>query len=144
MTCIAWDGTTLAADKRMTYGNTHMTVTKLHRVPQGIVGVHGGSSHGMAIVQWMRNGATRSKFPKVDEADAAAHMILVTKSGKAYHLEGSAGPTFIRIEQERVAYGSGADFARGAMSIGFTAEEAVKVACSFDVYCGNGIDTMEP
>lgn len=144
MTCIAWDGKTLAADKRMTYGSSPMTFTKLHRVPQGIVGIHGGAAHGMAIVQWMRHGATRSKFPKPEEPEHSAGLLLITKSGKAYMLEGHTSPVFLRIEDSRVAFGSGADFARTAMSIGMDARAAVGIACQFDVYCGNGIDYMEP
>jgi ATP-dependent protease HslVU (ClpYQ) peptidase subunit len=144
MTVIAWDGKTLAADKRMTYGSSPITVTKIHRVPQGIVGIHGGASHGMAIVLWLRQGATRSKFPKVDDADHSAGVLLITKSGKAYSLEGHTSPVFKRIEDARVACGSGADFARTAMSLGMDARAAVGIACQFDIYCGNGIDYMEP
>lgn len=144
MTVIAWDGKTLAADKLATYGSMSITITKLHRVPQGIVGIHGGSAHGIAIVNWMRDGATRSKFPKPESADVAGNMLLITKSGKAFHMEGVNGPQFMRVEDKCVAYGSGADFARAAMAIGLDASAAVGIASRFNVYCGNGIDTLEP
>ena len=35
------------------------------------------------------------------------------------------------------------DFALAAMHLGKSAREAVEVACALDVFCGNGIDTLE-
>lgn len=38
MTCVAWDGHTLAADKRSCYGSMITTVTKIHRIDGVLVG----------------------------------------------------------------------------------------------------------
>jgi ATP-dependent protease HslVU (ClpYQ) peptidase subunit len=47
------------------------------------------------------------------------------------------------VEDPFMAWGSGRDFALGAMAMGATAREAVAVACRFNVYCGNGIDAFD-
>lgn len=49
----------------------------------------------------------------------------------------------VEIEDKFFASGSGRDFAMAAMHLGLNAVEAVKVACLFDVNCGNGIDQLE-
>ena len=56
MTCIAWDGKTLAADKRAIYGGTITTLTKIRRIGDLMVGGSGESSFIGAMVEWVKNG----------------------------------------------------------------------------------------
>lgn len=39
-------------------------------------------------------------------------------------------------------FGSGRDFALGALAMGASAYEAVKAAITFDITCGIGVDTL--
>lgn len=50
MTVIAWDGKTLAADKRVGYGNMHRTTTKIRRVGDALVGCSGSGSLAVAAM----------------------------------------------------------------------------------------------
>lgn len=51
-------------------------------------------------------------------------------------------PVAMPIIDQREAWGSGADFALGAMAMGAGARRAVEVACELDVHCGKGIDVV--
>ena len=115
MTCIAWDGKTLAADKMSCSVGYGYTVTKIYRLANGgIVGFSGDGDGAMALLAWLNS-------PR----DAAAY------------------PLGQSIECQRYAMGHGRDFALAAMHLGKSAREAVEVACALDVFCGNGIDTLE-
>ena len=140
MTVVAWDGVTLAADKRMTYGGHVNTVTKIHRVGDYIIGFTGSTKHIGAFRRWAENGMDRDKFPTAPNVDDAVYAIAVRTDGTVWRFEGTPDP--MQIEDQSVAAGSGRDYARAAMHLGKTAREAVEIACLFDENCGNGIDTL--
>lgn len=56
MTVIAWDGKTLAADKRGTRGGLPVTVTKIKRIGDVIAGVAGNAAHVGELFQWVAEG----------------------------------------------------------------------------------------
>lgn len=142
MTVIAWDGRTLAADKRVSYGNMSRTTTKIRRVGDCLVGIAGSGSIGLAVVEWLGNGADPAAFPKLQEdADDHANVLVIRPDGCIEEYARTAYPTV--YEDKFAAIGSGRDFAVAAMHLGKTAREAVEVACLFDTGCGNGIDTLE-
>jgi len=142
MTVIAWDGTTLAADKRVSFGNTLGTVRKIIYVPEhrAIIGACGSISQLMDFFAWFkRNSQKAEDYPKsfLDDSNPQA---IVIKDDLVYIHEKSAYPTY--IEQPFFAIGSGRDFAIAAMHCGKTAREAVEIACLYDAYCGNGVDEI--
>lgn len=51
MTIIAWDGKTLAADKRGTVAGMAYTVTKIHRLPDGLVAFDTGCGNGIDTLE---------------------------------------------------------------------------------------------
>ncbi len=55
------------------------------------------------------------------------------------HIYRSDGDAFYDIGDEPVTIGSGAPYALTAMRMGKSAEKAVKIACSIDVYSGGTI-----
>lgn len=141
MTCIAWDGTTLAADKLACYGSCRNTTTKIHRVGELLVGGSGETAFIGAMLEWIRMGREHDKFPASQrDKDDWQPVLVIEADGSALCYERTPFP--IRHEQQHVAIGSGRDHARAAMHLGFSAAEAVAVAIALDPGCGNGIDTL--
>lgn len=141
MTCIAWDGKTLAADKQSTSGGFGSIITKIHRVPDGIVGLTGNQGHAMALLAWFKDGRNPEKWPK-KAGDESAGAIFITKNG-VYSYSGDDGPSAAKLENKFDAWGCGYAYALAAMHLGSDARTAVEVACALDVNCGKGIDTLD-
>lgn len=141
MTVIAWDGRTLAADKRNTCVGNPSTVTKIFKIEGvGLVGFAGDADHALCLLHWFRNDMVMADYPKVMESSNASALLIDT-AGQAWSYAKLAHPQ--RIEDRFCAMGAGRDYALAAMHLGKTAREAVEVACALDVFCGNGIDTLE-
>lgn len=139
MTVIAWDGTTLAADKRMCIGSHHMTTTKIFRRPECLIAFSGAAKNIGALLVWVDGGKVVAEFPKIKD-DEQTIMALIYRDGRIENFD--SGPFAIMIEDHQHAMGSGRDYARAAMYLGETAREACIVACQFDEACGNGIDVL--
>ncbi len=141
MTCIAWDGKTLAADKRGVANGLARTVTKIFRHNDALLAIAGDFCDGMWMVEWYRNGARPEDFPSTLQGDdkRAVQMVVVTPSRLVMY-DRSAFP--MPFEDRFYATGSGRDYAIAAMHLGKTAREAVEIASLFDPSCGNGIDAM--
>jgi 20S proteasome alpha/beta subunit len=139
MTVIAWDGSTVAADKRAVCGNAASKTTKIWLMPGGVVvATAGDAGFGSALVDWWSNGADPANWPAFQSTDDWAQLIIFEPGRPPYSYERQ--PTKQIVEDSFMAWGSGRDFALGAMAVGATARESVAVACQFDVYCGHGID----
>ena len=142
MTVIAWDGKTLAADKRATlagYGGG--TVTKIHRINGALCAFSGSLDTGLEMLEWFRSGADPAKYPKRQADDNDATFIVITPDRAVMVYERSPHP--LKFEEGVKATGSGRDYALAAMYLGYPARTAVEVACALDVNCGNGVDTLE-
>lgn len=141
MTCIAWDGKTLAADKRATNGTARNTVTKIYRAGDVLVGVSGDLAFGMQLLEWVMAGRNPDTFPASQREEKTWQpMLVIEADGTMARYEQTPYP--IRWQDAFGAIGSGRDYALAAMHLGKTAEEAVAVATAFDPGCGNGIDTL--
>ena len=140
MTCIAFDGHRLAADKRATSGGgIARTVTKIERHGTALLAITGSWDIGSEIREWWKAGAIQEQFPARARDDEAT-LIVITKDGiKTY----ATGPYPMIIEECRAAFGSGRDYAEAAMYCGKNAVEAVEIACLFQTDCGNGIDVLD-
>jgi hypothetical protein len=141
MTTIAFDGTTLAADRKM---GDRYNVQKIFKVPQGYAAGCGDYDYVIEIVQWLCDGADRNALPQLPDKDRGrpdADVIVITPQGKVNWL---SWPflRFVPLSEKKVAYGSGSDFALGAMAAGATAKQAVAIACKFDSHTGQGIDSV--
>jgi len=142
MTTIAFDGHTLAADKRSCNGSAISVVTKIIRLRGCLVGTAGPSGDGREMRAWFEAGAEPSKMPAFQRTkDQFIEMMVIERDGSILKFDGSPIP--FKIESPFYAIGSGREFALAAMHLGKTAREAIEVASALDCYTGNGIDILE-
>lgn len=142
MTVIAWDGKTLAADKRaINNGFKGGTVTKVHRWQDGLCAFAGDLDVGMQMVDWLRNDRTAANYPKQQQEKNACSLLVINRDGTAHRYESTPVP--LLMENTQQAMGSGRDYALAAMHLGYDARRAVEVACALDSGCGNGIDALD-
>jgi hypothetical protein len=140
MTVIAWDGTTLAADKRaVSGGGISRTCTKIWPYKDMLLGISGDWDIGAEVREWFKAGAEPEKFPKIALEDKATFIVIGADGIRHY----CRGPYPMWIEARCCAWGAGRDFAEAAMYLGRDAYKAIEVACHFQSDCGNGIDTLQ-
>jgi hypothetical protein len=97
MTIIAWDGKTLAADRAGTNCGYRRTVTKIFRVPGGIVGFAGDGSRAMALLEWFRAGRDPAKYPEFQKGDDAVGSIFIADDGMSYAYHHTPYPQVHRL-----------------------------------------------
>ncbi len=141
MTCIAWDGITLAADKYAYVNGITGITTKIRRVKNLLVGVSGNNVLTPQIFTWAETGFLDSAMPELqkDPRDHSAIMVI-TADREILLYENTTTPWV----QERPfwAIGSGREFAIGAMAAKATAVEAIAIAADYAALCGRGCDTL--
>ena len=142
MTTIAWDGKTLAADKRAVNCGLCRSITKIFKLTDG--SLFAGSGDSAFILQmraWVEGGCVIAEFPahQRDKDDWQVCIVIDHDGLRLYERT----PYPLRFDDTMYACGSGRDFAIAAMHLGKTAREAVEVACLFDAGSGNGIDMLE-
>ena len=138
MTVIAWDGQTLAGDKRSTFGGVTLTTTKIQRTPDGsLIGAAGPSGPCRGFMEWFCRGRDTAKYLTAFDD---VHMLAILPDGTAWMFDKGAVP--MKVEQPFCAIGAGMSEAMVAMACGKTAEEAVELTSRYVVSCGNGVDTL--
>lgn len=142
MSVIAWDGQSLAADKRASLGTLIRTVTKVFRVDATTLAAYSGDADaGEELLAWFKAGAEAHTFPKsARDSGGSSVLMVVWSDGAIWRFETT--PYAVKFPPQQFAIGSGRDFALAAMHLGKTAAEAVEVACVFDSGCGNGVDVL--
>jgi hypothetical protein len=141
MTVIAWDGKTLAADKMSCSAGYGYTVTKVYRLRDGSIAAFCGDGDGAtALLAWLEAARNPSEYPQAQK-DNDTSALVISGDGSVWSYGKTPYPQ--RIECSMYAMGHGRDFAIAAMHCGKTAREAVELTCRLDVFCGNGIDTLE-
>jgi ATP-dependent HslUV protease subunit HslV len=142
MTTIAWDGKTLAADRRFSNGSAITgSLTKIvQRKKDGAMcGVSMNIALGRRFQKWFLAGE-RGERPELSRGEEWTRALVVYPGGKlvVHEPEGS-----FDIDSGRYAFGSGMEFALGAMAMGAFADRAVEIAAMYDANTGNGVDTLE-
>lgn len=150
VTVIAWDGKTMAGDRRALYVGLARTVAKIRRGPDGsLVGFSGDGWQAEELFHWFVNGAAPEKMPPAQrDKDDWASMLVVKLVLKREGVEAEVwsyerSPFPVRLYDPFTAIGAGRDYALAAMHLGKCAREAVEVASHFDISCGNGVDVLE-
>jgi ATP-dependent protease HslVU (ClpYQ) peptidase subunit len=141
MSVVVWDGYTLAADKQGTVGDLRLKTTKVVRLDTGeILAWVGPQEHGLALANWYANGCKVDEWPSTQSGEDWGKLIVVLK-GRAYEYEQL--PIRQSVQSIPAAWGSGRDFALGALAMGADAVGAVKVASKYSTSCGMGVDSFK-
>lgn len=134
---VVWDGKQLAVDRSVTDGVTLWEYVKLRTFDGYAIAGIGNQTDVKRMMDWYVAGAHPAAFPSgIYTAD-----MFVVKGGQLYHYERSPHP--LHYGDIKVAFGTGKDFAFGALAMGATAEQAALVACKFSTTCGNGVDVYD-
>lgn len=143
MTVVAWDGSTLAADRLMVAGETKQHTLKLFRGPDwSRLAITGNLSVARELVLWFQQGAVPDQYPPSNrKLDEGASLIVVDRHGLVRKYESS--PFGFDVIGRFCAFGCGAEAALAAMHCGKTAAEAVEIASLYNANCGGGVDTLE-
>lgn len=141
MSIVAWDGKTLASDRQATMAEMRRPVTKIWRLESGeLVGITGLECGGREMAVWYENGADPAKYPPLQATPDWVRLVVVTKRRKIIEYE--QRPVPIEMRERFMAWGSGRDYAMGAMAAGADALTAVKIATRFNAFCGCGFDAL--
>lgn len=140
MTTIAWDGKTLAADRRVSYGSiSDAKTTKIVKTKHGLCGTAGNTSLGSAFKRWFAQGE-KGDPPPLEKNGEAATAFIIRSSGVRLHYDMYG---WHEVDPGRFAIGSGWELATGAMESGKSAVEAVQIAAKLDGCTSNEIDVLE-
>jgi hypothetical protein len=150
MTTVVWDGRRLATDRQVHSNGVRESITKIVTLEKyaggrDVIGAcFGDLVSGLALVDWYKSGADPKQWPQQPaEANDRACLVVVNPRVsplvKVYFRE----PFPQVIEDPFMAWGSGREFALGALAMGADAKRAVEVACEFDIYSGRGVDVVE-
>ncbi len=138
MTVVAWDKHCLAVDSRFTSGNRKYNGQKFKVIDDGtrVVVFAGEVRAGRKAIRLLEAGK-----PLTDAITKAATILVfnfLTAELTTYE-DGPAG----ELVKEVDAWGSGSDFAIGALEAGVWAETAVKIACKYHNECGGKIHVFK-
>src|SRR5690606_10680163 len=135
MTVIAWDGKTVAADRKISGSGPSGEFTKLYDLPDGrVAALFGEAASALSLLKWVMGEC--AEFPKDWGADGS----LIIFGGGRPQVFNTRHEIPISCEDDVMAWGSGAMVAVGALAHGATAKEAVEIATRYCNGCGNGID----
>lgn len=143
MTTIAWDGNTLAADRKCVSGGTPYRVTKIFRIKRDgrhlLVGMSGDQYMATAWRRWMNGDAG---MEPIGGAEYEKLIVMVIDEKKRIW-SADLRKVYDRTPMRCWAIGSGADYALAAMTLGRSAANAVRLAAKLDNGTGFGVDTLE-
>lgn len=139
MSVVAWDGKTLAADQQATCADLRTKTKKIFEHDGYIIAFTGDDDKGRHLLEWYINGCKYSEWPEFQkDKDHWTRLIIASTEG-CFVYEQTAYP--IPILSDFTAWGSGRDFAIGAMEMGANAVQAVEVAIIHSIGCGFGVDS---
>jgi len=140
MTTIVYAYGEMAADSQSTW--THQNVyshktfyeKKIFKIGGAVVGTAGDNPIIEQYLEYLRGHIDASELKKRKGSDMT--IILARKNGiflidEDYHVE--------KLNDRYIAVGSGAPVALGALAMGATARQALKIACRYDLYTGGKI-----
>jgi hypothetical protein len=139
MSVVVWDGKTLAADRQVTTSGLGVMGTKMRKHGSIILAWTGDIDLGLALADWYCKGAILADRPKCQEdKDKWCRLIVADSTGCRYY-ETEMIP--IPVMAPFAAWGSGRDFAYGALEMGADAQRAVTVASIHSIDCGFGVES---
>lgn len=146
MTVIVWDGKTLATDKQAVQSELTRTVTKSRIIRGHLCAVAGDWDLAQEMFAWFERGAKPDDIPPFfrNKEDWVA-FVAITPDKRVLKYERSPYPMdfteTVKVDGWFV-FGSGRDFAIGALAMGASPEEAVRIASKYCSTCGRGVDVL--
>lgn len=139
MTTIAYRDGVLAADTLCCFGNSRDGfATKAVKRGPYLAAASGAVAAMGRFLDWVRGGL-QGEPPPMPDGDHTTFGIIVCPDGSCL----TFGPSgWERTKADTYAIGSGADYAQGALAMGASAEEAVRIAMQFDVKTGGEITVI--
>lgn len=144
MTVVAIDGKTIACDTQITYG-IHAEQSDLHskvvETDDFIFAYTGAYMLFQPWMNWFEEGRDPAAIPPANYNDNG--ITLWAWDGAVLYEVNSQTPYLIKIEHSLNALGTGREYAIGALEMGATAEEAVKIACKYDTNSGGAVKVFD-
>lgn len=147
MTVIAWDGTTLAADRTCNIGGVAFESTKVCRVIVGqlpfLLAFAGSGARAAQLGAWFEEGAHPDKYPARKADDESIMVVIGFWKGnpRAIRRYEDTGYPLV-VESPTYADGAGRDVAMTAMRLGKSAAEAIHVAAEVLSFKVDGLDEV--
>lgn len=145
MTTIATDGKTLAADMRVCAGNTiePWLVSKIRIKGDCVYAMAGHSQLFDVMIKWYEEGHQPRSLPQTPAR--AEHKISLGfwafKEGQLFEL--TYDMPYPMVIGTPAVLGSGRDHALTALVLGYSPEEAVKVAAKLDPFTDSNVQVLE-
>lgn len=140
MTVIVWDGETLAADRMASDRAAKWRTDKIVVNDEQLVTGVGPAASIHEVMAWYLNGKNEDSFPQCQlDPDKMCNLIVVSPRIGLVRYENLFTPVTHGFSQ--CAFGEGRDFAYGALASGANAEDAVRAANQFSLYCGLGVQS---
>jgi ATP-dependent protease HslVU (ClpYQ) peptidase subunit len=149
MTIIVWDHRVgkLVADKQATQGDLVRPVTKIRRIRDHLCAASGDWDAAQEMFKWFEDGASADTVPPfLRHKDDWVAFLVVTPDKRVLKYERSPYPMDYTETCEIdgwYAFGSGRDFAIGALAAGVGVVEAVGIANKYCTGCGCGFNVLE-
>lgn len=121
----------------------------LHTRLRCIVVHEGEYQNSLAIATWLKDFTSFEDFYKNRDSlpdlysEGSFALSFITEDLQLWRLLGSLPFIVRKIDEKTIAYGSGGDYALGAMLQGASAEEAVAIATLLDIHTGNTIEAID-
>ena len=147
MTTITFKDGILAADTYISNSASRVgTMGKLFRFRTDgkktqYTAIIGNAAECIAMSDWILNGRDPKKTPDLKSWD---FQVIHFKDGEVKLYQNGLYPIeYTPVNENFDAWGSGADYALGAMENGASAIEAIKIASKYDLGTGGVIDTYK-
>lgn len=142
MTVIAWDGRSIAADRLGSDNGTKMECTKIRKLHSGdILAFTGSYWQQEMLMRWYIAGCKPEEWPEFQQKGDDWMLMVSIVQGRCFRYERGAYP--VLVENDYYAWGSGQDYAMGALAMGATARQAVEIASLHSTTCGLGVDVYD-
>lgn len=139
MTTIAYRDGVLAADTAAVAGSAVTgQITKVRAGSVWLVAVTGNAEDVPRAFRYADAGPVSRE--EIKFSDDCAAILVEVATGRVLQFEGSE---MFEVRAPFYARGSGRDFALGAMAVGATAAEAVKIACRYDIYSSEPVEVVK-
>lgn len=137
MTTIAANLYEMAADTRVTWDDdTTSSSVKIYTIGSAILGATGDVDEIAKFIEWYTNGSV-GKQPK-----RSKDFRVIRLNSEGLHIIDS-NSYWLKLDDKFFAVGSGGQFAIGAMEMGATPENAVRIAAKHDLFTNSSITVFK-